>query len=148
MYRPTPPGVGRDMSLAIRAADPDGFSTRLRALTNEVDPTIRLTKIEPLTNVGGGEAHGGRIGEPREHGAFGEPGRVRRGPRSGGGQERQQAGDHGKQGAHAHRFDRNEAVRTQRLPAHLYSDPRCGSERTLPKALSTALDLGFGCRRT
>jgi putative ABC transport system permease protein len=56
MYRPTPPSEGRDMSLAVRTSDPEGFSNRLRALTNEVDPTIRLTDIQLLGKVGGGEA--------------------------------------------------------------------------------------------
>jgi predicted permease len=56
MYRPTLPGPGSDMSLAVRARDPEGFATRLRTLAAEVDPTIRLTNVQPLALVGGGEA--------------------------------------------------------------------------------------------
>src|SRR6202008_2811451 len=42
--------------LAVRARDPEGFAARLRALAAEVDPTIRLTDVQPLGQVGGGEA--------------------------------------------------------------------------------------------
>jgi putative ABC transport system permease protein len=56
MYRPTVPGPGSDMSLAVRARDPEGFATRLRTIAAEVDPTIRLTDVQPLGLVGGGEA--------------------------------------------------------------------------------------------
>ena len=56
MYRPVPPGPGNDFSLAVRVQDPEAFSARLRAIAAEVDPAIRLTKVQPLTDVGGGEA--------------------------------------------------------------------------------------------
>ena len=58
MYRPTPPATGRGMSLAIRARDPEGFANRLRTVAANVDPTIRLTDVQPLTKAGGGEAQG------------------------------------------------------------------------------------------
>jgi predicted permease len=56
MYRPTLPVLGRAGQLAVRVRDPDGFATRLRALVAGVDPTIRLTDVQPLGRVGGGEA--------------------------------------------------------------------------------------------
>ncbi len=57
MYRPSLPGA-RASSLAARARDPDGFATRLRTVAAAVDPTIRLTDVQPLAQVGGGEAKG------------------------------------------------------------------------------------------
>jgi putative ABC transport system permease protein len=56
MYRPTLPLVGRAGQLAVRLRDPDAFATRLRTIAAEVDPTIRLTDVKPLTDAGGGEA--------------------------------------------------------------------------------------------
>ena len=57
MYRPGMPlALG---NLALRVSDPDAFSTQLRQLAAEVDPTIRLTDVQPLTDVGGGEAQMG-----------------------------------------------------------------------------------------
>src|SRR5918992_5728290 len=56
MYRPRLPAPEADMSLAVRARDPDAFATRLRTIAAAVDPTIRLTDVQPLTHVGGGEA--------------------------------------------------------------------------------------------
>ena len=56
MYRPQLAASGRDMSLAVRVRDPEGFATRLRAIAIDVDPTIRLTDVQPLGQVGGGEA--------------------------------------------------------------------------------------------
>jgi putative ABC transport system permease protein len=56
MYRPRLSTPGMDVSLAVRARDPEGFATRLRAIAAEVDPTIRLTDVQPLAQVGGGEA--------------------------------------------------------------------------------------------
>jgi ABC-type antimicrobial peptide transport system permease subunit len=44
------------MSLAVRVRDPETFATRLRTIALGVDPTIRLTDVQPLTTVGGGEA--------------------------------------------------------------------------------------------
>jgi predicted permease len=56
MYRPTLPLLGRAGLLAVRVRDPQAFATRLRALAADVDPTIRLTDVQPLARVGGGEA--------------------------------------------------------------------------------------------
>ncbi len=56
MYRPRLPTPGEDVSLAVRARDPDGFAMRLRKIAADVDPTIRLTDVQPLAQVGGGEA--------------------------------------------------------------------------------------------
>jgi putative ABC transport system permease protein len=56
MYRPSPPVVGRAGQVAVRVRNPEVFAERLRAVAAEVDPTIRLTGVKPLTNAGGGEA--------------------------------------------------------------------------------------------
>jgi putative ABC transport system permease protein len=56
MYRPTLPLVGRAGKLAVRARDPEAFATRLRSIAADVDPTIRLADVQPLAQVGGGEA--------------------------------------------------------------------------------------------
>jgi putative ABC transport system permease protein len=57
MYRPTLPApVGRAGSLALRVRDPDAFAPRLRTIATEVDPTLRLTSVQGLAHVGGGEA--------------------------------------------------------------------------------------------
>ena len=56
MYRPTLPVVGRAGKLALRVRDPDAFATRLRTVAAAVDPTIQLTDVQPLAQVGGGEA--------------------------------------------------------------------------------------------
>ena len=56
MYRPRLPMPGTEVSLAVRVRDPDAFATRLRTLTADIDPTIRLTDVQLLTKVGGGEA--------------------------------------------------------------------------------------------
>ena len=56
MYRPQLPMPGAGMSLAVRVRDPDAFAMRLRAIAAGVDPTIRLTDVQPLARVGGGEA--------------------------------------------------------------------------------------------
>jgi predicted permease len=55
MYRPSLPS-GRARTLAVRATDPDAFAPRLRAIATGVDPAIRLTDIQLLGKVGGGEA--------------------------------------------------------------------------------------------
>ena len=55
MYRPRPPLVG-GVNLAVRVRDPEQFATRLRTIALDVDPTIRLTDVQPLTDVGGSEA--------------------------------------------------------------------------------------------
>jgi predicted permease len=56
MYRPSLPLVGRAGQLAVRVRDPDAFTTRLRTIAADVDPTIRLTNVQRLTKAGGGEA--------------------------------------------------------------------------------------------
>lgn len=56
MYRPRTPIPGANISIAIRVREPESFATRLRTIAAEVDPTIRLTDVQPLTTVGGGEA--------------------------------------------------------------------------------------------
>jgi hypothetical protein len=56
MYRPVLPTPGSRMSLAVRVSNPEDFATRLRTLAADVDPTIRLTDVQPLGKVGGGEA--------------------------------------------------------------------------------------------
>jgi putative ABC transport system permease protein len=55
MYRPRPP-LAAGVNLAARVRDPEAFATRLRTIALEVDPTIRLTDVQPLTDVGGSEA--------------------------------------------------------------------------------------------
>ncbi len=56
IYRPRLPAAVADVSLAVRVRDPETFATRLRTLAADVDPTIRLTDVQPLTKAGGGEA--------------------------------------------------------------------------------------------
>jgi putative ABC transport system permease protein len=59
MYRPRLPlSLG---NLAVRVRDPDAFATRMRRIAADVDPTIRLTDVQPLTRVGGGEAQMGWV---------------------------------------------------------------------------------------
>ncbi len=58
MYRPSLPLVGRAGQLAVRVRNPENFADRLRAITAEIDPTIRLVDVKPLTSAGGGEAQG------------------------------------------------------------------------------------------
>jgi putative ABC transport system permease protein len=57
IYRPRLPApAGSDVNIAIRVRDPNAFAPHLRSIAAEVDPTIRLTEVQPLTDVGGGEA--------------------------------------------------------------------------------------------
>ena len=56
MYRPVLPAPGARTSLAVRVSNPEDFATRLRTVAAEVDPTIRLTDVQGLGRVGGGEA--------------------------------------------------------------------------------------------
>jgi putative ABC transport system permease protein len=56
MYRPTLPMPGARVSMAVKVRNPEDFATRLRTVAAEVDPTIRLTDVQPLGQVGGGEA--------------------------------------------------------------------------------------------
>jgi len=56
MYRPRLPMPRARVSLAVRVGDRDAFAARLRTIAADVDPTIRLTDIQPLSQVGGSEA--------------------------------------------------------------------------------------------
>lgn len=56
MYQPRLPTASAGLSLAVRVRDPETFATRLRTIAADVDPTIRLTDVQPLTKAGGGEA--------------------------------------------------------------------------------------------
>jgi putative ABC transport system permease protein len=56
MYRPRLPAVGVDATMAMRVRDPQAFAMRLRTIAADVDPMIRLTDVQPLTDVGGSEA--------------------------------------------------------------------------------------------
>jgi predicted permease len=56
MYRPTLPVVGRAGQLAVRVRNPDALAARLRTVAAAVDPTIRLTDVQGLADVGGSEA--------------------------------------------------------------------------------------------
>ena len=56
MYRPRLPTQLREANLAVRVRDAEGFATRLRTVAADVDPTLRLTEVQLLTDVGGGEA--------------------------------------------------------------------------------------------
>ena len=55
MYRPRAP-IASGVNLAVKVRDPSAFATKLRTLALDVDPTIRLTDVQPLTDVGGSEA--------------------------------------------------------------------------------------------
>jgi predicted permease len=56
MYRAAEPVLGHASQLAVRVRDPDAFAARLRSVAAAVDPTIQLTEVQPLAQVGGGEA--------------------------------------------------------------------------------------------
>jgi len=56
MYHPRLPAPGARVSLAVRVRHPEAFAARLRAVAANVDPAIRLTDVQPLAEVGGGEA--------------------------------------------------------------------------------------------
>jgi predicted permease len=56
MYHPRLPGAAGEVNMVLRVSDPEAFATRLRTLAIAVDPTLRLTEVQPLTQVGGGEA--------------------------------------------------------------------------------------------
>ena len=56
MYRPRLPAQLKDVKVAVRVRDVESFAPRLRTIAAEVDPTIRLTEVQPLTDIGGGEA--------------------------------------------------------------------------------------------
>ena len=58
MYLPTLPVVGRAGQIAVRVRNPEQFVDPIRKIAAEVDPTIQLIGIQPLTNAGGGEAKG------------------------------------------------------------------------------------------
>jgi ABC-type antimicrobial peptide transport system permease subunit len=44
------------VNLAVKVRDPSAFATRLRTIALDVDPTIRLADVQPLTDIGGSEA--------------------------------------------------------------------------------------------
>ena len=48
--------LGARVSLAVRVSDPKAFAARLRTVAADVDPMIRLTDIQPPSQVGGSEA--------------------------------------------------------------------------------------------
>jgi putative ABC transport system permease protein len=56
MYRPTLPTPGARLSMVVKVRNPEDFAVRLRTVAAHVDPTIRLTEMQPLGLVGGGEA--------------------------------------------------------------------------------------------
>jgi hypothetical protein len=56
MYQPRLPTASAGMSLAVRVRDPEAFAARLRSVAAAVDPLIRITDVQPLAQVGGGEA--------------------------------------------------------------------------------------------
>jgi predicted permease len=56
MYRPRLPAPDGEATLAMRVRDPQAFAMRLRTVAAAVDPMIRLTDVQPLTDVGGSEA--------------------------------------------------------------------------------------------
>jgi hypothetical protein len=56
MYRPQLAMPGGGVNMAVRVRDPDTFGPRLRTIAADVDPSIRLTDVQPLGQVGGGEA--------------------------------------------------------------------------------------------
>jgi len=55
MYRPRLPTPGAGMRLVVRARDPGAVAARVQSLAVDVDPTIRLTEVQSLARVGGGE---------------------------------------------------------------------------------------------
>jgi predicted permease len=55
MYRASLPIVGRAAQIAVRVRDPAAFAARLRTIAADVDPTMRLTDLQPLNQVGGGD---------------------------------------------------------------------------------------------
>jgi predicted permease len=55
MYRPRAP-IASGVNLAVKVRDPSAFATTLRTVALEVDPTIRLSDVQPLTDIGGSEA--------------------------------------------------------------------------------------------
>ena len=52
MYRPSRPIANRASQIAVRVRDPEAFAARLRAIAVDVDPTIRVTDVQPLDKVG------------------------------------------------------------------------------------------------
>ena len=56
MYRPRRPTANAGLNLAVLVDDAQTFGPRLRSIAASVDPTIRLTDVQPLGSVGGGEA--------------------------------------------------------------------------------------------
>ncbi len=53
MYRPSLPLVGRAGQLVLCVRDPEAIAARLRTVAAAVDPTIQLTNVHGLADVGG-----------------------------------------------------------------------------------------------
>jgi hypothetical protein len=53
MYHPALLQSGTPLSVAVRVRDPMGFAPRLRVLADAVDPTMQLTDVRLLSDVGG-----------------------------------------------------------------------------------------------
>src|SRR5690606_4718001 len=60
-YRPRLPLALSQTNIAVRTRDPEVFAPRLREIAAAVDPTIRVTDVQPLTTIGGGEAQMGWV---------------------------------------------------------------------------------------
>ena len=56
MYRPRLPAQVRDVKVGVRLREPESFAMRLRTVAAEVDPQLRLTDVQALADIGGGEA--------------------------------------------------------------------------------------------
>jgi predicted permease len=55
MYLPRPPAPDARVNIAVRVSDPEAFAIRLHKIAVGVDPTLRLTQVQPLGRMGGGE---------------------------------------------------------------------------------------------
>lgn len=56
MYLPSPPVTGRASQVVVRATDPEAVLARMRAIANEIDPSMQLMDLEALGGAGSGEA--------------------------------------------------------------------------------------------
>jgi hypothetical protein len=56
MYLPHQPVAGERTNLAVRVRDPEAFAARLRKAAFDVDPTMSLSDVQPLAQVGGDDA--------------------------------------------------------------------------------------------
>jgi hypothetical protein len=55
MYLARTPAPDAGVTIVVRARDPEAFAIRLHRIAADVDPTIRLTQVQPLGRMGGGE---------------------------------------------------------------------------------------------